>query len=328
VKEILEMTDGAVRALTTAGEVRGKWLLDASGPGTVVARHLGTRVNASEPQLQKVAYYGHFEGVHRLPGSEEGHPLIVMCDEGWFWVIPLNERVTSVGLVLDAHITRSLGVPATELLDWGIRRCPILRQRMREAAGPIAGSTGTVADFTYRCRPYAGPGYFLLGDAAAFMDPIFSTGVCLGMMSAAEAVRQIVALSKLEVTPEHARRQYIRYVEGSTGVFFKLIRSYYEHGFREMFLNGSGPLKMHRAILSILAGHIFPRPPWKLRWRLWLFYVCLRLQRKVAMVKRRKPFSLRAEEPKDWGAASTRSAAGIVPSLGNPRGEEREAVFA
>jgi hypothetical protein len=69
-----------------------------------------------------------------------------------------------------------------------------------------------------------------------------------------------------------------------------------------MFLNGSGPLSMHRAVLSILAGHVFPRPPWKLRWRLSLFYACLRLQRTFPLVPKRETFSLMAEAPGAWGA--------------------------
>jgi flavin-dependent dehydrogenase len=303
VTSIDRLGDGEVAVTTSAGgAARGRWLLDASGSATVVARHLGTRATAAEPHLQKVAYFAHFENVRRLAGDEEGHPLIVMCDEGWFWVIPINDRVTSVGLVLDADIARSLDVPASRRLAWGIARCPLVRDRMRDATGPATNQT--VADFSYRCRPYAGPGYFLLGDAAAFMDPIFSTGVCLGMMSAAEAVRQIVAVDRRGVAPAEARRRYVDYVEGSTGVFFKLIRGYYEHGFREMFLHGAGPLSVHRAVLSILAGHVFPKPPLRLRWRLALFYRLLRLQRTVAMVPRRKPFSLRATPPQAWGAPS------------------------
>ena len=320
VRQILELADGSVRVRTDGGdggtgdEVRGRWLLDASGPATVVARHLGTRVNATEPHLQKVAYFAHFEGVRRLQGSEEGHPLIVMCDEGWFWVININETTTSVGLVMDAHVANALDVPASRRLAWGIARCPLVRERMAAATGPATNQV--VADFTYRCRPYAGPGYFLLGDAAAFMDPIFSTGVCLGMMSAAEAAKQVIAIGRGELAPAAARRRYARYVDGSTGVFFKLIRAYYQHGFREMFLNGSGPLSVHRAVLSILAGHVFPKPAWRLRWRLNLFWQLLRLQRRVAMVPRRKPFSLRAEPAAGAGTEGRPDIGAVVERVG------------
>jgi 2-polyprenyl-6-methoxyphenol hydroxylase-like FAD-dependent oxidoreductase len=209
-------------------------------------------------------------------------------------------------------VAKALDVSANRLLDWGVRRCPLVRERMRHATGPATNQV--VADFTYRCRPYAGPGYFLLGDAAAFMDPIFSTGVCLGMLSAGKAAEQIIVISRNQTTPAAARRRYVRYVDGSTGVFFKLIRGYYRHGFREMFLNGTGPLSMHRAVLSVLAGHVFPRPPWRLRWRLNLFYVCLALQRWVPMVPRRPAFSLRATEPAAWGAVSGEASSREMPA--------------
>ncbi|QOV91631.1 NAD(P)/FAD-dependent oxidoreductase [Humisphaera borealis] len=311
VREIIELADGAVRIRTDDEQViSARWLLDASGQATVVGRHLKTRVNAQEPELQKVAYFGHFHGVKRLPGSEEGHPLIIMCDEGWFWVIHINETTTSVGLVMDAAIASTLDVPANRRLAWGIARCPLLLERMAEATGPTTNQV--VADFTYRCRPYAGPGYFLLGDAAAFMDPIFSTGVCLGMMSGANAAEQIIAVHRNEQSPAAARRKYIKYVEGSTAVFFRLIRGYYKHGFREMFLEGSGPFSIHRAVLSVLAGHVFPKPPWKLRWRLAIFWMCLWLQPKVGMVPRRDRFSLLATEPAAWPPRAGMASAPVL----------------
>lgn len=317
VKEILQLQDGDVRVQTSSGEVRGKWLLDASGPNTVVARHLGTRVNASESHHRKVAYFAHFEGIERLAGEEAGHPLIIMCDEGWFWVIPITDTVTSVGMVMETDIAKSLDVPVERLLEWGIRRCPLLRHRMRNATGPETNQV--IADFTYRCQPYAGPGHFLLGDAAAFVDPIFSTGVCLGMMSAANAVEQIIAIERNSLSPATARKRYIQYVDGSTGVFFRLIESYYHHAFREMFLNGKGPLKMHRAVLSILAGHVFPRPPWKLRWRLKLFYLCLKLQRRGwPMVPKRERFSLRAQPETPWRMDTPAATADACEEAASP----------
>ena len=102
------------------------------------------------------------------------------------WVIPPdNDRKTSVGLVLDAATAKGIqsegGVAAGDMLDWGIARCPRFAAAGRVTA---TGEAGVTADFSYACRPYAGPGYFLLGDAATFLDPIFSTGVCLAMMAA------------------------------------------------------------------------------------------------------------------------------------------------
>jgi flavin-dependent dehydrogenase len=200
VKRIVRLADGDVAVETSAGEtLTAKYLVDASGQSTVVARHLGIREPAKDPHLQKVAYFGHFEGVKRLEGRDYGSPTIVMCDEGWFWLIHINERQTSIGLVLDADVSRRTGVPADRMLAWGMARCPLVQARCADATGPDTNQV--IANFSYRCRPYAGPGYFLVGDAAAFVDPIFSTGVCLGMMQAREASRHVVAMLAGKTSP-------------------------------------------------------------------------------------------------------------------------------
>jgi 2-polyprenyl-6-methoxyphenol hydroxylase-like FAD-dependent oxidoreductase len=173
----------------------------------------------------------------------------------------------------------------------------------------MANATGDVtndvlADFSYTCRPYAGPGYFLVGDAAAFLDPIFSTGVTLAMMSGIEAARQTIRLVRRETSRARARREYVRYIDAGSRPLWRLIRSFYQHSFRELFLNGTGPLQVHRAVISILAGQVFPRPRWCLRWRLRLFEVFLQLNKWLPLVPRRPRFSLLASEPVEWPAGA------------------------
>jgi hypothetical protein len=177
----------------------------------------------------------------------------------------------------------------------------------------MANATGeatnqVLADFSYTCRPYAGPGYFLIGDAAAFLDPIFSTGVTLAMISGVEAAGQTVALVRGETTPAAARRRYVRFVDGGSRPLWRLVRRYYEHSFRELFLNGRGPMRLHSAVISVLAGQVFPRPVWRLRWRLRLFELCVTLNRWLPLVPRRRRFSLLAERPAESPSPSAASA--------------------
>lgn len=290
VRKILRLADGDVCVEAGEEEIAARHLIDASGQATIVARHLGTRKASDDPCLQKIAYFEHFENVQRAPGTAGGHPFLAMCEEGWFWLIPLDDRRTSVGLVLDASVARSLDVPPNQILAWGIQRCPAVQQRMCGASGPATNQV--TADFSYTCRPYAGPGYFLVGDSAAFLDPIFSTGVTLAMLAAEEASARLIDLLHGRTNPDRARRRYIRFVDGSTGIFFKLIRQYYDHSFRELFLEAEGPLQVHRAVLSILAGQVFPRPAFALRWRLGLFYALQWWNRHFHIVPRRNRFSL------------------------------------
>ncbi|HEY1629608.1 MAG TPA: hypothetical protein VGF52_07095, partial [Tepidisphaeraceae bacterium] len=139
--------------------------------------------------------------------------------------------------------------------------------------------------------------------AAAFLDPIFSTGVTLAMIGAQKAATCAIDILHQRTTPLAARRSYARFVEGSTAVFWRLIRNYYRHSFRELFMNGTGPLQVHKAVISILAGQVFPKPSWALRWRLRVFELCMRLQSFVPMVPRREPCSLLREVPQSPSSA-------------------------
>jgi flavin-dependent dehydrogenase len=317
VKQILSMADGDVRIQTDAGEIRGRYLLDCSGQQTVVGRHLGTRKNADEPHLRKVAYFSQFENVWRPSGRKQGQPLIAMMEEGWFWMIPLNERVTSVGVVLDADVAKSVlqkeNLKPDQMLAWGIARCPAVNGRMTQAVGRPMNNV--LADFSYRCRPYAGEGYFLIGDAATFMDPIFSTGVSVAVNGAMAVAKYVDDILAGRISAARARKRYISHLEESTGTLFQIIRQYYDHSFRELFLNGTGPLQVHKAVIGVLAGNVFPRPPWKLRWRLRFFDFLVKWNRKKQLVPRRRRFSLLKSDPTPIDPSIPAASGRAIPAV-------------
>jgi flavin-dependent dehydrogenase len=292
VKKILRMEDGRVEAVTDAGEeVSARYLVDASGQSTLIGKHLGIRKVL--PHRKKVAYFGHFENVARRPGVEGGFIVIVMTEEGWFWLIPLDETRMSIGVVMHADQAKKVGLPPEQMLPWAIDRCPAVKERMAAAVYPKDPSEYHVlADFSYRCSPFAGPGYFLVGDAAVFVDPIFSTGVCMGMMSAVEASKGISDLLRGTSSPRRVRRRYIRFIDGSSSAFFALIDRYYRHSFRELFLSGAGPLHVYEATMALLAGYVFPRPPFAVRWRVKLLDFFALVNRFVPIAQRRERFSL------------------------------------
>jgi flavin-dependent dehydrogenase len=292
VRRIERLEDDGVALVVDDGggerTVRGKTLIDASGQAAFVGRHLGLR--RMLPDLKKVASYAHFRNVHRNPGLLGGYPQIIMCDEGWFWFIPLDEERTSIGLVMRADLAKRLDVPPKRLVFWGLERCPIGRA-WTEGAEAVS-DTYVSADFSYTCRPFAGPGYFLAGDAATFIDPIFSTGVCLGMMTAVEAADSILAIRSGRTSALRARRRYARFVAAGSSSFFRLVRGYYQHGFRELFLHNSAPLGLQEGITSVLTGNVFPRLTWSLAWRLKLFEIFTRVQPIMPLAPRRSGWSL------------------------------------
>ena len=180
LRSIQSHGDTGIIADTDAGIVHAKWMIDASGQASALGREFGTRRYHSF--LRNVAYFEHFEGVIRPSGNAANCFGLTVMDEGWFWLIPLDEHRTSVGFVAREPLHRSLDVAPEDRFWWAVERTPIMAERMANARGP--STNRVIADFTYRCDPFAGPGFFLVGDAAAFLDPVWSTGLTLGLLAA------------------------------------------------------------------------------------------------------------------------------------------------
>jgi len=318
VKRICRLDRAGVEVETHDGVVKGRVLLDASGHGTVVGRTLKLRRRFKDPNMHRVAYFQHFDHVERPAGRASGHPAIFMAEEGWFWLIGLSDTRTSVGFVCHPSLASTQDIKPTELLQWAIARCPVVRHRMRSATG--SPENLVMSDYSYQCWPYAGDGYFMIGDAACFLDPIFSTGVTFAMMSGSHAATRVISLLNGSTTHRAAYRRHCRYIKRGTAPYWKLIQSYYRHSFRELFMSGGGPCQMPAAIISLLAAEVFPEMPWKLRWRHWAFQMFVRLQRYWALAPRCERFHLLNEpahplrlDPAASGSSSS-DAISVPPS--------------
>ena len=289
VKDVPVLRDGDVEVETSAGRFKGRWLVDASGQGSFLGKLLKTR--RVIPNHRKIAFFGHFTGVTRKPMPVGGYPTIVMYKEGWFWMIPINSEVVSIGMVMDADEAKKLPVKHDEALMWALRRVPHIAHQIKNAQFP--SDNHILADFSYRCEPFAGPGYFLVGDAAVFVDPIFSTGATMAMMGGVRVAETIAKLVRGARNVERLRKDYCDYVHNSSKHFFNMIRMYHHQSFRELFMEGEGPLEVHRAVISLLAGNVFPpAPPWSIRWRMWYFQMCVWLQKRVELVPHRPVWSI------------------------------------
>ena len=135
--------------------------------------------------------------------------MIVMMEEGWFWLIPhhreRHQRRNGDGCRNRPahHVAMRIDLP-TECWRGGSPDARPCAERMQEASGPETNQVS--ADFTYTCRPYAGEGYFLVGDSAAFMDPIFSTGVCVAVNAAVTAAKQVDDILAGRISPGRSRK--------------------------------------------------------------------------------------------------------------------------
>jgi len=279
---------GDVRVRLEHGTIHADWLIDASGQACVLGRHLGTR--RFLPGFRNVSYFEHFEGVRRNTGDRDGFATLAMCREGWFWMIPLDETVTSIGAVIDDRLAREIPVPANRRLQWCLEHCPAMADRMTDASGPETNRT--VGDFSYTCGPHAADGWFMVGDAAAFIDPVWSTGVSLGLDGGVHAARRIIDVATGRMRAGDATAAHHQRIARLRSVFLGLIRNFYDHSFRELIVAGHGPLEVHRAVVNMLAGDVFDGVPLEVRWRWDLMMAFREINRFRPLNQRIRPHSL------------------------------------
>jgi halogenation protein CepH len=168
--------DGAGEHLAHAG-----FIVDASGQSALLGRQLDVR--RWDPLFQNLAVYAYFAGAQRLPAPDETNILVESYPHGWFWNIPLHTGWMSVGAVVDS-LTGQEGMrhggPQRFLMEQ-IGQAPYTRQMLAEAQllyGPFV-----IKDWSYVSDEVVGDGYILVGDAACFVDPLFSSGVHLALMA-------------------------------------------------------------------------------------------------------------------------------------------------
>lgn len=251
VESVEHLCDGDVRVMTESGPVRARWMIDASGQATTLGREFGQRRFHSF--LRNVAYFEHFEGVVRPNGKGQNCFGLTILDEGWFWMIPLDDLRTSVGFVARESLHRSLDVPPEDRLRWAIARTPVLRERMANAIGPEKNRV--ISDFTYRCDPFSGPGHFLIGDAAAFLDPVWSTGLTLGLLGAEQAAGSVIRMARGgRASTERARHN--AWMKRVTDRAFRLVEGFYDPNFRDLLFSKNRTKTLERAFVTMLAGEI------------------------------------------------------------------------
>ncbi|MDD5261853.1 MAG: NAD(P)/FAD-dependent oxidoreductase [Methylacidiphilales bacterium] len=259
-----------------------KWIIDASGRDAF----LGKAMNLPKTDLglpRKFATFAHFHNVRRNEGKAEGNITIVRLEQGWFWIIPLDKEKTSVGLVqtLDQH--RKSGLKPGERFEQVVAGSTELLFRMKGAQR--VSDFYHAGDYTYRHLTAAGPRWILVGDAAGFIDPIFSSGVMLSLKSGRLAAREILKAERRGgALSAGQQRWYTGRIRQMTNVFLNMIKMFYDNDAFEVFMNPAASQELIGAVNNLVGGNT--DLGWRLRWRVWVFYMFCRLQKKWQMVPR------------------------------------------
>jgi FADH2-dependent halogenase len=273
----------SVIAKNESGETHtftGSFLLDASGRGNFTGNQEGMRI--IHKNLKKIAIFGHFEKVYLDADEPGGDTVIVRLENQWFWVIPVSKTKTSVGLVMDqAEFTESKKSPM-QIFDEVIASCFVMRERMKNAER--VSTIQTTSDFSYHNKRLVGPRLLRIGDAAGFMDPIFSAGVYLAMYSgklAAETVNKALTQKSdgVSLLPEYEKKVF-----HGMKFYWDMVEHFYTTPFMELFVQPRNRYRLPDAIVAVLAGEL--NGGWKIHWRLKMFFFLVKLQRKWPLVPR------------------------------------------
>ena len=172
------------RSTGESQQIRAKFVVDASGPAAVLGKKLTTR--DYDETMRQVAFYTYFRGVKGPQGHREGHVLIESNPWGWIWYIPMDGKKlgeASVGLVTGQEFNqevREMGIQA--FFDRAVQHCDMIKDLLGESPEQITDMSA-ITDWAFTCRETSGPGWYLAGDAAAFLDPLLSSGASMAMLA-------------------------------------------------------------------------------------------------------------------------------------------------
>ena len=246
--------------------IQARYLIDASGRDTFLAAK--KKLRRKNLRHQSAAIFGHFRGAQPRAGEDAGNISMYRFEHGWMWMIPLPYGVMSVGAVCWPDYLKQRKGRTVEFLFDTLRLNPALWRRL-EHAELIGNEVRVTGNYSYDSAQLGGPGWILVGDAFAFLDPVFSTGVYLAMSSAEEAVRLVdVALREPALEMASLRKLEKRLRAGIRRFSFFIYR-FNNPVIKEMFRHPSNRLKLEQGVISMLAGDVFDTPP--VLWRLRLF---------------------------------------------------------
>ncbi|MDI6696619.1 MAG: NAD(P)/FAD-dependent oxidoreductase [Anaerolineales bacterium] len=200
------------------GEISFKYLIDASGRNGIMSNHY-LRNRHFHNVFQNIAVWGYWKDYDKLATGREGDIAVGSIRDGWLWGIPLHDGTISVGVVMhkDALAAKRNG-GIEKLYREAIENSPLISKVLRSAT--LTTPLKTEADYSYTAEQFSGPGYFLVGDAACFLDPLLSSGVHLATFSGMLAAASITSVMHNEISEEEAisffeksyRQAYLRFL--------------------------------------------------------------------------------------------------------------------
>ncbi|MFG2566247.1 tryptophan 7-halogenase [Streptomyces sp. NPDC048567] len=217
-------------------EFRGRYVVDASGNLSRIHSRVGGKRQYSE-FFRNLALFGYFTGGKRMPAPSSGNILAVAFSAGWFWYIPLSDELTSVGAVVHREALDRIQGDREEALKELIAECPMIADFLADAERVTSGPYGEIRvrkDYSYIQEKFSRPGLVLVGDAAGFIDPVFSSGVHLATYGGLLVARSLNTALR---------------TAGETGIDEKTLFEEYEVRYRQEYM------RFHEFLVSFYDMH-------------------------------------------------------------------------
>jgi flavin-dependent dehydrogenase len=274
-----------------------RFVIDASGRDTFLGNRLNTK--RRNRKHNSSAMYAHFKNVKRdADDRRAGNISIFWFDHGWIWFIPLADGATSVGAVVWPYYMKKRAKPLREFFMETVAMCAPLTERL--AGAELVSEVEATGNYAYTCGRSYGDNFLLVGDAYAFVDPMFSTGVMFAMKTALIAADTVDTCLREPSRALAAQREFERLSRRGPKEYSWFIHRITNPTMRDLFMGPRNVLRMKEALLGLLAGDIYGKTPiWSsLRAFKALYYIVslANLKRSLAAARRRR-INIQPSEP-------------------------------
>jgi flavin-dependent dehydrogenase len=276
--ESFEIGAEGVTLYTGDDLVRAKYVIDCSGRNCLIGNRL--QLKQPFPNLRKFSVFAYYDGVGQPEGPDGTLTRMIRAKDSWFWMIPLYGGATSIGVVMDTEKFRELKMPPEGALAHCIAEQPMVNEWM--GAAKRVTPVHATGDFSYRNSKLTGERWLLAGDAAGFVDPVFSSGVYLALLSGEQAADALnLVLDRPQDRPK-AFRYYERRIGRVLDIYLRWASAWYTQEFVEVFLFPKEMLKLVPTVSAVLSGNEIR--DFNMRWRLCIFNVLVTLQKRTSKI--------------------------------------------
>ncbi len=257
VKEVVFENDKATGVIVNiAGQtvtIPCKAILDASGRHTVIGKQL--KIKEADQNFNQFAVHAWFEGVDRGNRPNDIHIHFLPVERGWVWQIPISDTITSIGVVTDKKVFKGAKEDYEAWFNEMSQGAPDIAKALKNAKR--VNKIKVEADYSYKMDSFVGNGWMLIGDAARFVDPIFSSGVSIAMHSAKFAVEQLIKALKVDDVSSKMLKPYEDRVKLGTEIWYEFITLYYR--LLPIFTVFISKQEYRLQVIQLLQGNVYDR---------------------------------------------------------------------